>query len=131
MKIVIVNAHDEVLGEVKLSQQLLNRSEFLVDSISDIIRSSVRSKSEQPSISQCRIVENSDDDLFESLNDDDDVFGVPLNETCDFDFEKHVAAIDKQHNEIAVERLKYTVEQPSKRYDARYKEHLLNKIRYK
>ena len=133
MKLVVVNGAGKALGELKLSQELLRRPTILSEKLGQLIKEAVVVKNDD----DYRIVENDNVGLLESLDEDGDVMGVPLNlsEACKFDFDKHIDAIVEQEDFARAEHKKYTklnyAQENAKAYDARYKELPGNRIRFK
>jgi hypothetical protein len=136
MKLVIVNNNGETLGEVKLNQQLLYRPEILSKRLQETILASLEKNTISEDVDD-RIVSNPGAGQLESLDEDTDIIGVPLNlkEACNFNFEKHIDAIVSDEEAAAVEHQKhrkYNIAQVnSKLRDTRYKRMPIDSFRFK
>ncbi len=134
MKLVVVNGAGKALGELKLSQELLRRPTILSERLERLIETALVSNVEPVND---RIVENTGRGMLESLDEDCEIMGVPLNlsEACMFDFDKHIDAIVEQEDAARSDHKKYTklnyAQENAREYDARYKEKPENRIRFK
>lgn len=134
MKLIVVSDAGEHLCEMKLSQELLRRPDYLCEQLNQSLTKRLTTLKEQH---DDIIVENLEAGLLESIDDDGSIMDVPLNlkEACGFSFEKHIEAIVQSENEAAEEHsrsMKSDAENDyAKRYDSRYKERPGNRIRYK
>lgn len=98
----------------------------------------LREPDETPDVKDLRIVENKGKDFLEQLDEDTQIMDVPLNlnESCVFDFDKHIDAIICQESDALQEHeKKYTklnsAQENAKEYDRRFKERPGNRIRFK
>lgn len=134
MKLIIVNGDGRQLGEVKLSQELLRRSDMLVERVASVIRRSVQHEKQGV---HSNVVEESPKGMLQRMDEDGSVLDIPLslNEACSFDFQKHSDAIvsDEQRARDASLRFRTENEQTTRRRRAedRYREKPGNRIRFK
>jgi hypothetical protein len=134
MKLIVVSDAGEHLCEMKLSQELLRRPDYLCEQLNQSLTKKLTKRQEQH---EDIIIEHAEMGLLESIDDDGSIMDVPLNlkEACGFSFDKHVDAIVSSENEANEEHkrsMKFDADNDyAKRYDARYKERPGNRIRYK
>ena len=113
MKIVVISGDGRNLGEVKLSQELLRRSDMLVERLTTVIRASLQEQRVQDNpLVDDRLVEGSPKGVMQRMDDDCSVMDVPLNlnEACHLSFDKHIDAIESDERRAAHRNLRHTVD---------------------